>query len=123
MQGESEIIKTDRKGRIRFNAQRRQELLLEFDRSGLTAPKFAEVTGLKYQTFAAWLQRRRRQGLVPSQAANKSVQWLETVLSAAAPAAGSLLMKFPGGPVLEVTTSSQALLAAELLRAWEKAGC
>jgi hypothetical protein len=32
----------------------------EYERSGLTGPKFAKVTGVCYQTFASWMQKRRR---------------------------------------------------------------
>ena len=34
--------------------QRREELLLEFERSGLPATKFAQLAGVRYQTFATW---------------------------------------------------------------------
>ena len=30
--------------------------LEEYNRSGLSAKKFAELAGVKYQTFATWLQ-------------------------------------------------------------------
>lgn len=35
------ILKTDSRGRVRMVPQRRAELLLEFERSGLPATKFA----------------------------------------------------------------------------------
>jgi hypothetical protein len=60
-QKESEVLKTDNRGRVRTTRQRRHELLEEFDKSGLSAPKFAALTGLKYQTLAGWLHQRRKQ--------------------------------------------------------------
>jgi hypothetical protein len=57
----AQIIKTDCLGRLRVTAERRESLLDEFKRSGLSGPKFAELLGLKYQTFATWVQKRRRQ--------------------------------------------------------------
>jgi transposase len=57
-----EIIKTDVLGRMRTSAARRESLLDEFEKSGLSAKKFAGLSGLKYQTLATWLQKRRRQG-------------------------------------------------------------
>jgi hypothetical protein len=36
------------------------ELVREFERSGLSGPRFAELAGLKYPTFATW---RRRHGV------------------------------------------------------------
>ena len=57
----TQIIKTDSRGRLRMPAERRESLLDEFERSGLSGAKFAELMGLKYPTFADWVQRRRRQ--------------------------------------------------------------
>lgn len=54
------ILKRDAAGRVRTDARRREELLDEFERSGLSGPKFARVAGVCYQTFAGWMQKRRR---------------------------------------------------------------
>src|SRR5665213_3050490 len=76
------ILKTDARGRVRTPAKRREELLEEFDRSGLSGKKFAELTGLKYQTFATGLQKRGRAGKPSSKAAD-TVRWLEAVVDQA----------------------------------------
>jgi hypothetical protein len=47
-------------GRVRTTVERRQKLLEESDKSGLSAPKFATLTTLKYQTLAGWLQQHKR---------------------------------------------------------------
>ncbi|MES1180505.1 MAG: hypothetical protein ABUL66_01440 [Verrucomicrobiota bacterium] len=39
---------------------RREQLLDEFERSGVPGLKFAELAGIKYPTFAPWVQKRRR---------------------------------------------------------------
>jgi hypothetical protein len=44
------IIKTDVLGRIKTPAARREQLIDEFERSGLSGCKFAELAGLKYKT-------------------------------------------------------------------------
>jgi hypothetical protein len=59
--GDEVVIKADVLGRVRTSRERREQLLDEFEKSGLTGQKFAEVVGIKYQTFATWAQRRRRQ--------------------------------------------------------------
>jgi hypothetical protein len=125
-----ELIKTDTRGRMRITPERRQQLLAEFDRSGLSAPKFATLTGIKYQTLAAWLQRRKKQGVISPATPTKSspaVQWLETVIeqaqSASTPASTALLVRLPSGAVVEVANLAQATLAGTVLRAWEKATC
>lgn len=129
----SEILKTDRSGRVRVSARRRAELLAEFDKSGLSGPRFAAVTGLKYQTLAGWLQKRRRQGeggaasAVAPPAESSPLEWLETVIGQAQPAsathASALLVRLPSGASLEVASTAQVSVAAALLRAWEKVSC
>lgn len=116
----------DVRGRMRFTAARRRELLEQYDQSGLSGPKFAAVTGLKYQTLAAWLQKRRmqRDAVAPAVTAHKepAVQWLETVVEQAQAPASVLLVRLPSGATLEVVNTAQAPVAAALLRAWESPG-
>jgi hypothetical protein len=105
---------------MRTSAARRESLLAEFDRSGLSAAQFAGLAGIKYQTFAGWVQKRRRQTKVPAKAAD-SARWLEAVVEQAqlpAPASGAaLVLQLPGGAQAEVTDLKQATLAAALVRA------
>lgn len=61
MKKEEKVLKTDGMGRVRMPKERREELLDEFERSGLSGAKFAELVGIKYQTFAAWAKRRREE--------------------------------------------------------------
>jgi hypothetical protein len=131
LHGESELLKADKRGRVRVTPQRRDELLAEFDRSGLSGARFAALSGVNYQTFAGWLHRRRKlQGnasAVVAHAKPPTVQWLETVIGKAqapvTPANAPVLVRLPSGPVIELTHASQATIAGALLRAWEKALC
>ena len=79
------VLKQDVLGRVKTPQARREELLDEFERSGLPGLKFAELAGIKYQTFATWAQKRRRQrgdyAAGKMTAAKKSVQSLEAVLA------------------------------------------
>jgi hypothetical protein len=50
-----ELLKSDVLGRVRTPVDRREALLDEFERSGLTGQKFAALVGVKYQTFASWI--------------------------------------------------------------------
>jgi len=54
---QSLILKSDTRGRVLTPAHRRETLLDEFERSGLSGVKFAALSGIKYSTFA---NRRRR---------------------------------------------------------------
>lgn len=126
----SEILKTDRRGRVRHTAQRREQLLAEFEKSGMSAPQYAEVTGLRYSTFANWRQKRRLQSAALAPGASvqaQTVEWLETVIDkaqASAPVSSStLIVRLPSGAAIELAHVSQASVAAALLRAWEKASC
>ena len=119
------ILKQDGRGRVRTSAARREQLLDEFERSGLSGAKFAELVGVKYQTFATWVQRRQRQlgaaAKVPVPT-TESVKWLEAVMTSAPPpvAGAVLVLQLPGGVRLEVADEKQAVLAASLVRALTK---
>jgi len=62
-------------------------LLNEFDRRGMSGAAFAELIGIKYQTFATWRQRRERKRIESSQPSEAGVltpaapmQWAEAVV-------------------------------------------
>ena len=113
------VIKTDVLGRMRTSAVRRETLLKEFEQSGISATKFAELVGIKYQTFATWLQKRRRSGKSPAKTAD-SVRWLEAVVEQAQSTGRKsplvLLVELPGGARVEISDVKQVPLAAMLLR-------
>jgi hypothetical protein len=118
------ILKTDTKGRVQTPPARRESLLDEFERSGLSASKFAALVGIKYQTFAAWATRRRKHAA--TKAPGKSVdpvRWLEAVVQETqAPLTHKtsvVVLRLPGGAQLELADAKQAPLAAALLRALE----
>ncbi len=123
------ILKQDVLGRVKTPKARREQLLDEFERSGLPGLKFAELAGIKYQTFATWAQKRRRQrgdyAAGKLTAAKKSVQWLEAVL---APPPGavvktgglSLVLHLSGGVRVEISDVKQVELAVALVRALQK---
>jgi transposase-like protein len=108
--------------------ERREALLDEFEKSGLSGAQFARTVGIKYQTFAYWRrQRQRRHPALASPGKAASVEWLETVIDqaqAATPMAGSaLVVRLPSGAAIELAHVTQASMAAVLLRAWEKTAC
>ena len=123
------VLKQDVLGRVKTPKARREQLLDEFERSGLPGLKFAELVGIKYQTFATWVQKRRRQrgdyAAGKISAAKKSARWLEAVME---PQAGSvvkagplfLVLHLPGRTRLEISDVKQVEVAAALLRALQK---
>jgi transposase-like protein len=54
------LIKADALGRARRTREHRERILDEYEQSGLSGSEFAALCGVKYQTFATWLQRRKR---------------------------------------------------------------
>ena len=52
------ILKTDGLGRVRTPLAQREALLDAFERSGLAGMKFAALHGVKYPSFANWVQQR-----------------------------------------------------------------
>jgi len=125
MSADEQVIKSDSKGRMHTPPPRREQLLDEYERSGLSARKFSELVGVKYQTFANWAQKRRKQrGLAGSVAAKSkpadAVRWLEAVVeksSSSAPSHHALVVHLPGQARMEINGADQAKLAAVLLGA------
>lgn len=132
-----EVLKVDRRGRVRVSAKRREALLDEFERCGVSAAEFAKAIGVRYQTFATWRQNRAKRraaavespmgglpALPPAPSAN-GMRWVEAVMDgqSVAPrsigrAANSVLaVSLPGGARMEIVDVAQAELAAVLLRA------
>ncbi len=130
MSADETILRTDVLGRVKTPKERREALLDEFERSGLCGQKFAALAGIKYQTFATWAQKRRRQrgayapAKVPAKA-TVGVRWLEAVVDqtqgSAVKADGSLLvLHLPGGARVEIGDLKQVEVAVALLRALHK---
>jgi transposase-like protein len=109
-------VTADTKGRVRTSKEQRRAILAEFERSGGSAAQFAQRAGLKYSTFAGWLQRyRRRKRPGPKSA----VRLLEAVVGPPLLNQG-LEVQLPGGARLEIREASHVALVAALVRALEK---
>ena len=106
-----EVLKRDALWRVQVPRGRREALLDELEKSGASAKKFAALVGVNYQTFAFWVQARRKargQYLSAAQETWEPVRLLEAVLEGgggeARPAAGAsgLRNELPGGSRLLV---------------------
>ena len=113
-------------------------LMAEFDRSAMSGAAFARWAGVKYPTFANWLQQRRKQAeaapaagvVVPPPSAPPAtaaaVAWAEVMVetrpSALAKAGESpLCLQLPGGARLQLDGTRESLRqAAALLRELER---
>lgn len=116
----------DTRGRVRASMEQRRAILREFERSGVCAAQFAKVTGLKYSTFAGWLQRYRRAKPKPSP---KRLRLLEAVVERGPGKEGTsghvVLVQLPGQVRVELSSLAQVPLVSELLKALQtgRAGC
>lgn len=109
------ILKVDRRARIRRSTVQREGLLVEYDRSGLSGPQFAVVAGVKYQTLAGWIRRRKQGGVARSAKGRRPIKWVEAVLEEGTATVG-LKLQLPGGVLVEVGDEKQAVLAAVLVK-------
>jgi transposase-like protein len=109
-------VTLDTKGRVRTSREQRRVILAEFERSGVSAARFAQRAGLKYSTFAAWVQRYRR---TKRPKRRSPLRLLEAVVGPA-PLMPALQVQLPGGARLEIREAGQIPLAAALVRALEK---
>lgn len=109
----NEVLKTDKRGRVLVPVERREGLLDEFERSGMSGAKFARLAGIKYATFANWVHgRRKRRGSAAAE--GEPIRLVEAVLENGS-TGGGLLIELPGGGRVRVESPLQLRLAAELL--------
>lgn len=106
----SSIVRSDQKGRLRYTQQQRDSLLDAFEESALSAKRFTEMHGIKYTTFNNWRQHRKLQ-----KEPTAVTDFIEVGVSE--PQVESLKVQLSGGATVEVSTSQQAHLLAELLKA------
>jgi hypothetical protein len=128
------MVRVDCFGRITTTRERRAALLAEFDRSGMSGQRFAKWAGIKYPTWASWVQKRRKETGQPSPPKGRPkrkipVRRLEAVVTKNGPVAESvssgtvgLIVEGPGGVRIEVNDAKQVSLAVQLLREWKR-GC
>jgi transposase len=119
-----ELLKTDVLGRVQTPVERREALFDEFERSGLSGKEFTAMTGVNYQTFASWMQKRRRLrgDYEKMKAATKAkpqrkLRWMEAVVDGGTGKPGKALsIQLPGGARLEIADEQRAILAGRLIR-------
>lgn len=132
----SQILKRDKRGRVWVKPRRREALLDEFEKSGLSGAQFARLTGVNYSSFQNWVQRRRqKRGAAlktrppkENAAGSEPLRIFEAVVEtgsnlprpapmAALPTPGAvgLLIELPGGCRMSIETPVQMQLAAEFL--------
>ena len=130
---DARVLKRDVLGRVKSARAQREALLDEFERSGLSGTRFA-AAGVNHQTFASWVEKRRRAtgayGDIKNKPAAKkktvrrvpalpALGWVEAVVEQAAVSVAKkamLRLELPGGAGVLIADEAQAGLAAALLK-------
>ena len=120
---ETLILKTDVLGRVSMPADRREAILDAFEQSGMSGQAFAKQIGVKYPTFASWIQKRRRlRGEYPqkkrSESAPSQITFVEAQIEKPPAAAlqTALEVQAAQGVKLMIRSQSEIALAVELIR-------
>ena len=136
---DDQMLKQDVLGRVRMPREQRERILDEFENSGLPGTQFAKRHGLNYQTFASWVQKRRRDRgeytaplpssnsdtppppaltevflSLPTDHKDRSISSADTMVSLAGPL--PLRIDLPGGTTLHLENTRQVPLATELIQ-------
>ena len=122
---ETLILKTDVTGRVRMPADRREAILDAFEQSGMSGSAFAKHVGVKYPTFATWIQKRRRKrGKYPQKKQGESSQITFVEASIEQPCQATLQnaleVQAQDGVKLLIRSQEEVELAACLIRSLNK---
>ncbi len=111
------IMKTDRRGRLRYTPEQKKTMIDAYLASGLSAPRFASLHGVNYQTLVSWIKKSKSAG-----APQQPLPALFSLIAAEidqSPAIGegrAMEVLLPGGAKLLISSPGQVDLAVALIR-------
>lgn len=120
--GPTDVVRSDRRGRLLVRARQRALILEAFDASALSGMAFCRQHGLSYSTFANWIQKRRKDGAIPSivhDAAREKPLFAEVIIPQAPVSPKpppALKVSLPCGTSFEISDVAQVPLAIQLLQ-------
>jgi len=114
------IMKSDVRGRLHYSKEQKSALVKAFESSGLSGPRFAALHGVKYQTLANWIQKRKRTTALgpPGLPCPAFLSLIPAELEAVGDCRAMEVL-LPGGAKFVITAPEQVQLAASLIRALE----
>lgn len=109
-------IKRDAWGRVLTSPKRRNELLDEYERTGVSPAQFARVKGIKLSTMCTWIKRRQlsqqQQKRVNLCKKVSPVRFIEAVITSPR---SLLTVELPGGARVSVESKEQIEGLSQLL--------
>jgi transposase-like protein len=114
------IMKTDRRGRLRYTPEQKKTMIEAYQASGLSAPRFAAHHGVNYQTLVSWIKKGKM--AVTAGPPGLPCPAFLSLVPAELEAAGdgrAVEVLLPGGAKLVITAPGQVQLAVALIRALE----
>ena len=114
------IMKADRRGRLRYTPEQKTAMVDAYLASGLSAPRFATLHGVNYQTLIFWIKKRRTgDPAAPVRSVHPALLSLvpaEIDHSSAISAGCAMEVWLPGGTRLRISSPGQIELAVALIR-------
>jgi hypothetical protein len=114
------IMKTDRRGRLRYTPEQKKTMTEAYQASGLSAPRFAALHGVNYQTLVSWIKKGKRAATAgPAGLPYPAFLSLVPAEIEAGGGGRAMEMLLPGGAKLLISSPGQVQLAVALIRALE----
>jgi transposase-like protein len=114
------IMKTDRRGRLRYTPEQKKTMVDAYLASGLSAPRFATLHGVNYQTLVSWIKKGKAgEPAEPQRSLHSALLSLvpaEIDRSNASGAGCAMEVLLPGGARLLISSPGQVDLAVALIR-------
>jgi transposase-like protein len=114
------IMKVDRLGRLRYTREQKKTMVDAYLISGLSAPRFATLHGVNYQTLVSWIKKGNMAGAAdPSQSPHPALLSLvpaEIEDSTDIGAGRAMEVLLPSGERIIISSPGQLELAVGLIR-------
>jgi transposase-like protein len=119
------LLKSDRQGRLRYTPEQKKTMVDAYLASGLSAPRFAALHGVNYQTLIYWIKKSK-----PKQTTDLSRSLHPALISLVpaeidhTPALGTsdaIEVFLPNGVKLHISSPSQVSLCIAIIREFQLA--
>ena len=115
------VLKQDTLGRVHTPLERREALVTEFRRSGLSAVQFSKLVGVRYSTFWTWLRNFERGLKAARRKPGGKPKFVEVCIDSTkerpTTSPAGLHISLPGGAQMMIRDAVEVSLAAKLIKA------